>query len=326
MRSRPKRALVTGGAGFIGSHLVDALLDQGFQVLAADNLVTGRLENLSHLKSRPAFSFVKWDVTRRPPAGIKDALSRLGYLFHLASPASPSESSDLSYLKLATETALVNTLGTRKMLEIARRSGAVFLFTSTSEVYGDPKVHPQTEAYFGNVNPVGSRACYDESKRMGETWVSIFRRKYGLDARIVRVFNTYGPRLHPEDGRVISAFIMKALRGQPLVVHGDGSQTRSFCYVSDLVKGIMAVARSGKSAGEVINLGFPKEDTILETARLIKELTASEAPIVFRRRPAGDPNRRRPDITKARNLLGWQPKVSLREGLKLTIEDLARFK
>lgn len=316
---KKRLALVTGGAGFIGSHLVDALLEQGLRVIAADNLVTGRPENLAHLKEDQDFRLVEWDVTQDPPPALKKDLSRASFIFHLASPASPSEFSPLSYLNYPEETALVNTVGTFKLLNLALESKALFLFASSSEIYGDPEIHPQTEEYAGRAYPLGPRACYYESKRMGETWVKIFVRYKNVDGRVVRIFNTYGPRSHPHDGRVVSTFILQALRGNPLSVHGDGSQTRSFCYIADLVEGILGTAKTPTARGEVFNLGRPEEYTILETAKTIKELTGSESEIVFTDRPIGDPNRRKPDITKAKKLLGWEPRVSFREGLKPTI-------
>lgn len=314
-----KKALVTGGAGFIGSHLVDALLADGFEVIGADNLITGRLENLSHLKSNRRFRLIEWDVTRPPPSSISRDLDQLSHLFHLASPASPSEANQLSFLHFPVETALVNTVGTYRMLKIARKCQAKFLFASTSEVYGDPQVHPQDEAYFGNVNSLGPRACYDEAKRMGETWVSLFVRAGWVDGKIVRIFNTYGPRAHPQDGRIISTFINQALLNQPLTIFGDGTQTRSFCYISDLVAGILLVANSAAASGQAFNLGRPEEYTVLETAKLIIKMVGSASPLCFVEPVPDDPSRRRPDISRARKL-GWNPKVSFRQGLKLMIE------
>jgi len=305
------RVLVAGGAGFIGSHLCESLLNSGFDVIAVDNLITGRLHNLAGLLEHPRFTFLQHDITE--PLDLE-----VDAVFHLASPASP-----VGYRRYSIETHLVNSVGTLNLLELARRHGARFLFASTSEVYGDPEVHPQPETYHGNVNPVGPRSCYDESKRFGESLTMEFVRKYGLDARIVRIFNTYGPRTDPADGRVVPNFVLRALRGEPLVIYGDGRQTRSLCYVSDMVRGLrLAMERDGL-AGEVINLGNPDERTVLELARLILELTDSPSTMTFAPPRPDDPVRRCPDIAKARRLLGWEPAVSLLDGLQLTIAYFA---
>jgi dTDP-glucose 4,6-dehydratase len=303
-------AVVLGGAGFVGSHLCDALLAEGYAVICVDNLLTGKRENIAHLEGHPAFQFLEHDVSQ--PFAIPQPFH---YLFHLASPASP-----VDFETLAFEIMEVNGPGTRNALEVARRAGARFLLASTSEVYGEPLVHPQREDYWGNVNPIGVRSCYDESKRFAEALTMAYLRYKGVDARIVRIFNTYGPRMRLDDGRVVPNFVGQALRGEPLTVYGDGHQTRSFCYVSDLVAGIMRVMFSPQARGEVFNLGNPDERTILEFARLVVELTGSSSPIEFRPlRHKDDPSRRCPDITKARTMLGWEPVVSLREGLARTI-------
>lgn len=306
------RILVAGGAGFIGSHLCESLLAGGYDVIAVDNLLTGRLANLDGLLDHPRFSFLEHDITRPLDLDSIDAV------YHLASPASP-----IGYRKHAIATHLVNAVGTYNLLELARRNRARFLFASTSEIYGDPQVHPQPETYFGNVNPVGLRSCYDESKRFGESLTMEFVREYGLDARIVRIFNTYGPRTDPEDGRVVPNFVLRALRNQPLVVYGDGSQTRSLCYVSDMVRGLRFALERDGLAGEVINLGNPDERSVLELAQLIIELTGSRSTLTFAPPRPDDPVRRCPDIAKARRLLSWEPTVPLTEGLRATIAYFA---
>ena len=305
------KAVVTGGAGFIGSHLCEALLAAGYEVLCVDNLLTGDRSNIAHLEGRRDFRFLQHDVVE--PLFIEGNL-----YFHLASPASP-----VGYRTYPVETLLVNSVGTRNLLECARKVGGKFLMASTSEAYGDPLVHPQSEDYWGNVNPVGVRACYDESKRFGEAITMEYVRMYDLDARIIRIFNTYGPRNKADDGRVVPTFISQALKGEPITVYGDGSQTRSFCYVSDLVEGIMLAMLTVGTKGEVINLGNPAEYTILQFAELIKALCDSPSPVQLLPLPPsrqGDPMRRRPDISKARRLLGWAPKVSVEEGLRRTVE------
>ncbi len=303
-------AVVLGGAGFVGSHLCDALLAGGYAVICVDNLLTGRRENIAHLEQHPAFTFLELDVSQ--PFELPHPFQ---YLFHLASPASP-----VDFETLAFEIMEVNGPGTRNALEAAHRAGARFLLASTSEIYGEPLVHPQREDYWGNVNPIGVRSCYDESKRFAEALTMAYLRYRGVDARIVRIFNTFGPRMRLDDGRVVPNFVGQALRGEPLTVYGDGRQTRSFCYVADLVAGIMKVMFSPQARGEVFNLGNPDERTILEFAQLVIELAGSTSPIEFRPlRHKDDPSRRCPDITKARTLLGWEPVVPLREGLERTI-------
>jgi dTDP-glucose 4,6-dehydratase len=307
------RFLVTGAAGFIGSHLCDRLLAEGHEVIAVDNLLTGSMANLEHLDERQGFRFLLHDVCE--PLALEEPLDGI---FHLASPASPRD-----YMEHPIETLDVGSLGTRRMLELARQHGAGFLLTSTSECYGDPLVHPQPETYWGNVNPVGPRSCYDEAKRFAEALTMAYRRVYGLRTSIARIFNTYGPRMKLDDGRVVPTFLDQALRGAPLTVYGDGSQTRSFCYVSDMIEGLWRLWLSGEPGP--INLGNPVELSVLEFARKILELTGSSSPIQFLPLPQDDPRRRQPDITKARQLLGWEPRVSLEEGLRETIAWFRRL-
>jgi dTDP-glucose 4,6-dehydratase len=306
-----KHILVTGAAGFLGSHLSDRLLRDGHSVLGIDNLCTGNMGNVAHLASEPRFRFLEWDISR-PFAPDFDP-GPVDYIFNFASPASPPE-----YLRLALETLSVGSTGTMNMLEIASRYGAGFLHASTSECYGDPLQHPQSEEYWGNVNPVGPRSVYDEAKRFSEALVMAYHRSRGVNTHLVRIFNTYGPRLHPSDGRVVSNFIMQALRGEPLTIYGDGKQTRSFCFVDDLIEGIVRLARSDYHLP--VNIGNPNEFTILECAEAVLEVTGSESPLRFELLPEDDPVRRRPDISKARTLLGWEPKVELKEGLARSLE------
>ena len=302
------RALVTGGAGFLGSHLCERLLAEGLEVVAMDNLVTGSLDNVAHLRSNPAFSYVQQDVIE--PYSVDGPLA---YVFHLASPASP-----IDFPTRPKEIMKVNSLGTENALDVARGKGARFFFASTSEVYGDPLIHPQPEEYWGNVNTIGVRSVYDESKRYGEAMTMTYRRHFGVDTKIVRIFNTYGPAMRLSDGRVVPNFIGQALRGEPITVYGTGTQTRSFCYVSDLIEGFWRLVNSEQSGP--INIGNPTERTMLEFAQEIKALTNSKSEIVYEElKTADDPKQRRPDITKAKQLLGWEPKVTLEEGLKRTI-------
>ncbi len=303
--------LVTGGAGFIGSHLCARLVGEGHRVLCADTLLTGAERNLGELRDNPNFSFLRQDVTA--PDAFTD-LDRLDALFHLASPASP-----VGYWTYPFETIRVNSLGTQQMLDLAVRTGARLLFSSTSEAYGDPKEHPQAESYWGNVNPIGVRACYDESKRLGETITMEYVRRRSADARIVRIFNTYGPHNQLDDGRMIPNFIVAALRNEPITIHGSGAQTRSICYVSDLVDGLCRAMFTDGATGEVFNLGNPEERTILEWAQTIQRLCGSSAPLVHAPKREDDPERRQPDITKARQALGWEPQVSPEDGLARTI-------
>ena len=302
------RAVVTGGAGFLGSHLSDRLLAEGYDVVAVDNLVTGSEDNIAHLRDNPRFEYVRQDIIQ--PYTVAGPVDMV---YHFASPASP-----VDYLELPLETLLVGSVGTHHTLDMARDKGARFLMASTSEVYGDPAIHPQPEEYFGNVNPHGTRAVYDEAKRYAEAVTFAYRRKFGMDAKIVRIFNTYGPKMRINDGRVVPAFISQALRGEPLTIFGDGNQTRSFCYVSDLIDGIYKLSVSEQSGP--INVGNPTERTMLQFAQEILKATGSDSPITYVPLPtADDPKQRRPDITKARTLLGWEPHISLEEGLKDTI-------
>jgi dTDP-glucose 4,6-dehydratase len=302
--------LVTGAAGFLGSHLCDALLAEGHTVVGVDNLCTGNLANLQHLAHEPRFNLIEQDICKSFDPGSID------FLFNFASPASP-----VDYTRLGVETLLVGSAGTINTLDLARKYRAGYLHASTSECYGDPDVHPQVETYWGNVNPIGPRSVYDEAKRFSEAAVTAYHRYYGVDTRLVRIFNTYGPRLQASDGRVISNLMMQALRDEPLTIYGDGSQTRSFCYVSDLIDGILRLSRSTEHLP--INIGNPDEWTILECAREIVAVTGSKSEILLKPLPQDDPTRRCPDITRARTLLGWEPKISLRQGLE---RSLAYFK
>ena len=303
------RAVITGGAGFLGSHLGDRLLKEGYEVIAVDNLVTGSLRNIDHHVKSGAFTFVQHDVI--DPFDIDGSVD---IVFHFASPASP-----VDYLVLPIETLKVGSYGTHNALELARRKGARFLLASTSEVYGDPEVHPQTEAYWGNVNPNGTRSVYDEAKRYAEAVTCAYRRKFDMDAKIVRIFNTYGSRMRTNDGRVVPAFISQALRGEPLTIFGDGSQTRSFCYVDDLIDGIYRLSVSTLSGP--INIGDPSHElTMRRFADEILKVTGSNSPLTFVDYPTeDDPRQRRPDITRARTLLGWEPRVDLEDGLRSTV-------
>jgi dTDP-glucose 4,6-dehydratase len=308
MNSSKEKVLITGGAGFLGSHLCDRMLAEGYAVVCMDNLITGSVRNIEHLFSHPDFVFVNYDVTNyvHVPGDLR-------YILHFASPASP-----IDYLKLPIQTLKVGSLGTHKVLGLARAKGATVLIASTSEVYGDPLIHPQTEDYWGNVNPIGTRGVYDEAKRFMEAMTMAYHRYHGLDVRIVRIFNTYGPRMRLDDGRALPAFVGQALRGEDLTVFGDGSQTRSFCYVSDLIEGIYRLLRS--SITEPVNIGNPQEITILQFAEEVLKHIDTPSRIVFKPLPQDDPKVRRPDISRATELLGWQPTVERAEGLKRTIE------
>jgi dTDP-glucose 4,6-dehydratase len=305
------RIVVSGAAGFIGSHMCDRLLLEGHAVVALDNLLTGSMDNLAHLASHPAFRFIEHDVTAPVSHSVADGA--IGAVLHMASAASPRD-----YLEYPVETLEVGSIGSRNMLELARAHGARYLVTSTSECYGDPLVHPQVETYWGNVNPVGPRSCYDESKRFAEAITMAYHRKHGVRTNIARIFNTFGPRMQLNDGRVVPAFLDQALRGQPLTVFGDGSQTRSFCYVSDLVEGLYRLMQSDERYP--VNLGNPREMTILEFAEQICAMTGTASEIVRMPLPEDDPRQRQPDIAKARMILGWEPKVLLEEGLRRTID------
>jgi nucleoside-diphosphate-sugar epimerase len=305
-------SIVTGGAGFVGSHLCDFLVARGHSVTCLDNLITGSKDNIAQLLRHPRFRFIRHDVTRPLPGKVGKA----HFVFHLASPASP-----VGYMTHSVQTILTNSLGTRNLLDHSRKSRGRFLFASTSEIYGDPKVHPQTESYWGNVNSFGPRSCYDESKRLGEALVYEYLHKLKVDARIVRIFNTYGPRLNESDGRVVSNFINQALEGKALTIYGNGSQTRSFCYVSDLVEGIWRAASKAGTKGGVFNLGNPNETTVRQLAKTIVALCdKTGARIVRKPLPQDDPTRRKPDISRAKRQLGWKPVISLKEGLGRTID------
>src|SRR5437879_5338012 len=307
-----ERAVVSGGAGFIGSHLCEALLARGTRVLALDNFITGSSDNLHALAEHPNFEFRQANVNERI-----DVEGDVRYVLHFASPASPPQ-----YDANPIHTLKVGTLGTMNMLGLARAKGATFLLASTSEVYGDPLVHPQPESYWGNVNPIGPRGCYDEAKRCAEAFAMAYHRAHGVDTRIIRIFNTHGPRMQVLDGRAVPNFMAQAIRGEPLTVYGDGSQTRSLCYVSDLVRGILAAIEKGDD--QPVNLGNPEEVTVLELAQIIVRLSGSSSPIQFRPLPVDDPKQRRPDITRARKLLAWQPEVALEDGLSRTLEYFRR--
>jgi dTDP-glucose 4,6-dehydratase len=302
-----QRILVTGAAGFLGSHLCDVLLAEGHTVVGVDNLCTGSKSNLSHLAGEPRFSFLEQDICVAFDPGAVD------YVFNLASPASP-----VDYMRLGVETLMVGSAGTINTLDLARRYNAGYLHASTSECYGDPAVHPQVETYWGNVNPIGPRSVYDEAKRFSEAAVMAYSRYYGVDTHLARIFNTYGPRLQINDGRVISNFMVQALRGEPLTIYGNGSQTRSFCYVSDLIDGIVRLSRSKEQLP--VNIGNPDEWTIAECAQEVLAVTGSKSEIIAKPLPQDDPTRRRPDISKAKALLGWEPRVNLRQGLQDSLQ------
>ena len=303
-----KRVLITGGAGFLGSHLCDLFVNRGHKVICMDNLITGNMDNIAHLMGNDCFSFIKHDVT-----DFIYVKGDLDCILHFASPASP-----IDYLKYPIQTLKVGALGTHKALGLAKEKKATFLLASTSEVYGDPIINPQTEDYWGNVNPVGPRGVYDEAKRFAEAMTMAYHRYHGINTRIVRIFNTYGPRMRPFDGRVVPAFISQALKKQDLTVFGDGKQTRSFCYVSDLVEGIYRLLFSSEI--EPVNIGNPQERTILNFAEMILSLIGGDSKIIYKPLPVDDPKVRRPDITKAKKILNWEPAVSFEEGLKETIE------
>jgi dTDP-glucose 4,6-dehydratase/UDP-glucuronate decarboxylase len=312
--------LVTGGAGFIGSQLCAELIKRQHKVICVDNLITGNERNISNLLSNPLFTFIKRDITYQKLYSEigklrNSEIDKINQIYHLASPASP-----VQYQKYPLETLLVNSTGTLNLLRLTQQTGAKFLYASTSEVYGDPKEHPQKESYWGNVNSFGSRSCYDEAKRYGEAIVYTFIHTYGVNARIARIFNTYGPNMEKNDGRVISNFVSQAVSGKDITIYGKGKQTRSFCYVSDMVDGLIALMESDNTKGEIVNLGNPDERSIQEIAELIKIKTSSNSNIVFKELPKDDPERRKPDITKAKALLNWEPKVGFEEGLNKTIE------
>ena len=302
-----RRVLITGAAGFLGSHLTDTVLAEGAEVIGVDNFCTGDLSNLAHLKHESRFKLEQADICKPFDFGQVD------FIFNFASPASP-----VDYMKLGPETLRVGSDGTVNALELARKYRAGFLHASTSECYGDPEQHPQTESYWGNVNPIGPRSVYDEAKRFSEATIMAYHRYYHVQTSMVRIFNTYGPRLQPNDGRVISNLMMQALTGEDLTIYGDGRQTRSFCYATDLIRGIVALAHSGETLPT--NIGNPEEWTILECAKTVLEVTGSSSRIVYRPMPQDDPKQRRPDITKARALLGWEPAIPLRQGLEMSLD------
>jgi len=313
------RILITGAAGFLGSHLCDRLLGEGHQVVGMDNFVTGNPDNLAHLAGNPGFLFIRHDVSN-----FIFVPGKIDAVLHFASPASPNPNSPYGYVNLPIQTMKAGALGTHNTLGVARAQGARFLLASTSEIYGDPLEHPQTEAYWGHVDPIGTRSVYDEAKRFAEALTMAYHRFHGIDTRIIRIFNTYGPRMHLDDGRVVPNFLQQALKGQPLTVYGDGTQTRSFCYVDDLVEGITRLLYSDQH--EPVNIGNPTETTILEFAEVINRLASNQAGVVFKpgQRGEGDPQRRRPDITRASAALGWAPKVGMEEGLERTIPYFKR--
>jgi UDP-glucuronate decarboxylase len=311
--TNPKTALVTGGAGFIGSHLIDALLATGARVVCLDNLQTGRPANLQHLEKEPRFDFVEADVIDRLPQRVRLGKTRFSHIYHLACAASPPH-----YQADPEHTMLTCVLGTRNLLRLAEEQGARFLLTSTSEVYGDPEIHPQPESYRGWVSCTGPRACYDEGKRAAETLTFDFARMGRADVRVARIFNTYGPRMRPDDGRVVSNILCQAIAGDDITVYGDGSQTRSFCYVSDMVDGLMRLMDSEPAPGAPVNLGNPNELTVSDLVERVLRLTNSPSQVVHRPLPVDDPRRRRPDIGRAQAILGWQPRVDLQTGLEAT--------
>jgi UDP-glucuronate decarboxylase len=311
--------LVAGGAGFIGSHLCESLLNDNYKVICVDNFITSEKSNLEKLLGNPNFTFVEFDVTK-PIQDLKLEVQNIDYIFHLASPASPNKKSARSYINFPIETLLVNSVGTYNLLELARKYNSKFLYTSSSEVYGDPAVSPQKEDYFGNVSPNGIRSVYDEGKRFGEAITFGYIRKYNLDARVIRIFNTYGPLMQADDGRVVSNFINQAIKNEPITVYGKGTQTRSLCYVDDMALGIKQAMFAHGTKGEVFNLGNPDERSILEIAELIKELTNSKSEIVFEDLPEDDPKTRKPDITHAKEILKWEPKIKTEDGLGKTVE------
>src|SRR2546421_2229931 len=301
--------LVTGGSGFLGSHLCDNLIAKGYRVICVDNFETGNLANIKHLRDGEQFRFMHADITRH-----YEVDEPVDFVYHMASPASP-----IDYARLPLHTLKVGAYGTHNTLGLAKKHRARFLLASTSEVYGDPLVHPQPESYWGNVNPIGPRGVYDEAKRYAEALTMAYHRQQGVDTAIIRIFNTYGPRMRPHDGRAIPTFLRQALQDRPITVFGDGSQTRSFCYVDDLIRGMIALAESGYH--DPVNIGNPDEYTLLSLAETVREVTGSDSEIVFEALPIDDPQVRQPDITLAKEILGWEPKVSLREGLRRTIED-----
>jgi UDP-glucuronate decarboxylase len=317
------KILVAGGAGFIGSHLCKELISKKVQLICVDNLITGNKDNIKELIENPNFQFLNCDVSNKADLE-KLNLSGITHLFHLASPASPNSKSKRSYINYPIETLLVNSQGTQNLLEIAKKNSAKFLYASTSEVYGNPTVSPQDENYFGNVNPNGIRSVYDEGKRFGEAMTMAYFRKFDLNTTIIRIFNTYGPFMQPDDGRVVSNFINQAIKNEPITIYGDGKQTRSFCYIDDMIKGLMLAMLSGVTKGEVINLGNSNEQKIAELAEAVKRITNSASEIVFEDLPQDDPLCRKPDISKAKKLLNWEPNIGIEEGIEKTVEYFKR--
>lgn len=303
------RVLVTGGAGFLGSHLCDSLLKLGHEVLCVDNLYTGSKENITPFLSNPKFEFLRHDVTQ--PLHVE-----VDSIMNLACPASP-----IHYQRHPVQTIKTSILGAVNMLGLAKRLGIPIFQSSTSEVYGDPTISPQTESYWGNVNPIGIRACYDEGKRAAETLFFDYKRQYDVDIKVARIFNTYGPKMHLQDGRVVSNFIVQALKNEPITIYGDGHQTRSFCYVDDLIEGFIAFMNAGKNVNGPINLGNPTEFTMKELAKTVIQITGSKSELIYEDLPQDDPKQRKPDISIAEDLFGWKPKIALEQGLKLTVED-----
>jgi len=311
-----KTCLITGGSGFIGSHLAEQLLKKDYKIIVVDNLITGSENNIKHLINYPGFSFIKRDIIE--PLDIKE---KIDFIFHFASPASP-----IDYQNHPVETLLVNSIGTKNCLDLALKNKAKIMFASTSEIYGDPLEHPQKETYWGNVNSIGPRSCYDEAKRFGESILTTYKNKFGLKTVLIRIFNTYGPKMQKDDGRVISNFVNQALENKDITVNGKGDQTRSFCYVDDLISGIILTMMSASTDGDVFNLGNPDEHTILEIAQMVNNLTGSKSKIIFNSLPEDDPKKRKPDISKIKNVIDWQPKITLRDGLLRTIDYFQSIK
>ena len=321
--------LITRGTGFIGSHLCEEFIKKEFKVICVDNLITGQKKNIQHLLDNPNFQFINADVSKystikKLSSIINHQSLVINYILHFASPAGPNPNSPKSYIQYPVKTYLVNSIGTHYLLELARKNKAEFIFASTSEVYGDPKQHPQKETYFGNVNPIGPRSCYDESKRFGEMAVATFSKKYKLKAKIIRIFNTYGPKMNPDDGRAIPQFILQALNNKPITIYGRGEQTRSFCFIDDLIKGIILIINKA-NAGEVFNLGSNKEIQIITLAKMIKKLTNSSSRLEFKPLPTDDPKKRKPDLEKIKKAVNWKPEILIGQGLQKTIKYFINY-
>lgn len=312
-----KTVLITGGAGFIGSYLCDKFLSLDYKVVCVDNLLTGQSKNIKHLVKNKNFDFINTDVSIK--ANYSKLTSSYDLILHFASPAGPNPRSPKSFHRYPVRTYLVNSIGTHYLLQLARKNRAEFVFASTSEVYGDPLKHPQKETYYGNVNTLGPRACYDESKRFGEMATMTYGKKYKLNTKIIRIFNTYGPRMNPKDGRVVPLFLLHALKNDPITIYGKGKQTRSFCYIDDLIKGITLIINNAKPY-DVFNLGNDQEITIIELAKLIKELTSSKSKLSYKLLPLDDPQKRKPDLEKIKKQLSWHPEINLKDGLLKTID------